>query len=108
MIASVKIGPMVYTVTEKPRLIGDNADGHSVWLNGIIKLQAASILVEAEMNADMKAVALLHEAMHGILEGAGVIEHPEPVLIALGYGLVALLRENPELVRLIVGDAGTK
>lgn len=100
MITELHIGPMNYKVSEKPRLIGNNGDGASTWLNGNIKYHDCTITIEAENAPDMKIAALWHEALHGILAQAGHTEQPETLILALGYGLVALVRDNPELVKL--------
>lgn len=100
---TIRIGPIVYDVSEKPRLIGADNQGGSVWLNGNIKYSESKVLIEAELGNDMKIAALWHEALHGVLYHAGQGEHPESIIIALGYGLVQLIRENPELIALTLG-----
>ncbi len=100
MITSIKIGPVTYRVVERPRLTSGNGDGTSSWVNGHILYQETEMRVEQEMSEVMKAAALWHESCHGILYHAGHVDHPEPIIIALGYGLVALVRDNPELVDL--------
>ncbi len=101
MIARLKIGPIPYTVAEVQKLIGNDHNGQSTWLNGRVRYEKALIELEADLPPDVKIVAILHESMHAILEQAGIENESEPLIIALGYGMLALLRDNPELVLLI-------
>lgn len=101
----VKIGAISYRIEEVLKLNGINSEGTGMaWLNGRVQCQDALIELEAELPDDVKRVALLHEAMHAILEQAG-IEHSEQVIIALSYGMVALLNDNPLLRSHLVGNA---
>lgn len=95
----VKIGPVLYRVEMEPKLMGSNGDGSSSWLNGRIRYEQAQIEVCAEVAEQTQPAVLVHEILHGILEQAGMEEHPEQAIIALGYGLVQVLRENPGLVQ---------
>lgn len=106
MIEQVKIGPVVYKVQERPRLTAGNGDGTSSWVNGNVLYQENEIRVEQDMTPTMKAAALWHESLHAILYHAGHTEHPEPVIIALGYALVQFVRDNPELVKFTQEAAG--
>ena len=101
MITRLQIGPIPYTVAEVVKLIGLDADGANTYLNGRVKYQECRIEIEAELPPDKKVAAVIHEALHAILEQAGIAGESEPTIIALGYGLLALLRDNPELVQLI-------
>ncbi len=98
---SLKIGPVTYKVEFKPRLYGPGDDGKNVWLNGEIDYGQCLIQIEQEkMSPQLIAEVLWHEAVHGILEQAGQTEHSEAMVKALGYGLVQLVRDNPELIAL--------
>lgn len=93
----LRIGVITYRIQEVLKLNGINAEGTGMdWLNGRVRCEKALIEVESELPDDVKRVALLHEAMHAILEQAG-IEHSEQVIIALSYGVLALLNDNPSL-----------
>lgn len=102
MIKSLKIGPIPYIVKEESKLVGPNGDGHTTWLNGRVRYERALIEVDADLPDDVKRVCLLHEALHAIAEQAGITDEPEPLIAALGYGLLKLLRENPALVEYLV------
>lgn len=95
---TVRIGPVAYRICQVHDLMGTDDGGKSIWLNGRCRYTSARIELCDELGEQVKPVGLMHEVLHGILEQAGVKEQPEDVIIALGYGLVALLRDNPELV----------
>jgi hypothetical protein len=99
MIKSLKIGPVTYRVELVRKLNAVNSEHTAMeWLNGQVLWQESLINIEEGLNEDVRRAALLHESIHAILEQAGITEHPEPAVIALGYGLLSLLRENPDLV----------
>lgn len=100
----VQIGPIPYSVKEVDDLHDVNDEGKKRWLHGVIKWASATIEVERGQSEDVKVTTLVHEALHGILNNAGQDDHPESMIIALGFGLVQLLRDNPDLVRVIVGE----
>ena len=99
MIDNVKIGAMTYTVVERREdaMIAGNKDGKAIYLNGHITFHDLLIKVKDDCAPDMKRAVVLHEVVHGILENAGQ-NAPEEVVEALGYGLLALIRDNPDLV----------
>lgn len=104
VIKTLKIGAINYRVEEVIKLNGINAEGTGMaWLNGRVQCQDALIELEAGLPNDVKRVALLHEAMHAILEQAG-IEHSEQVIIALSYGTLALLNDNALLPPYLMKD----
>lgn len=105
MINKLTIGAVVYSVEEVPRLIVSGSDGKDVYCNGNIQYNVTRIRVEAESNDQIKPQIVMHEALHGILEQAGITDEPENMIVALGYGLIALLRDNPEFVQWIMGAA---
>jgi hypothetical protein len=63
------------------------------------------ISVEKDVSQQIVPEVLMHECIHGILEQGGHRDHPEPLVECLGYGLVALLRQNPDLVAFILGSS---
>lgn len=100
----IQIGAIDYTVSEHKDLHTHSGDDRR-WLNGHILHNTAEIKVEADLAPDMKVAVLWHEALHGILRMADVDEQPEHLIVILGYGLVRLIRDNPELVKLTIeGD----
>lgn len=74
-------------------------------LNGQIIYGKAFIEIEKDVDPQLVAPILVHEAVHGILHNAGHDDEDEEQVIALGYGIVSLIRDNPELVKLIQGEA---
>jgi hypothetical protein len=105
-IDSIKIGPVTYAVTEVEDLHTHDDDGKRQWLHGEIRWANADIRVCAHQAHDRVVTTLWHEAVHGILEAAGQ-EHDESAVTALGFGLVQLVRDNPALIALTVGNANS-
>ena len=101
-LKTLKIGPMRYDVTEKQDLHTVDEQGVKRFLHGHIVYDALEIRVNADQAAERKIVTLWHEAIHGLCANAGIDDEDEQVVIALGFGLVQLVRDNPELVRLTV------
>lgn len=93
----IKIGSIVYKVEESVRLQhpdGRNLDGHIVY-------HECAIRVEQDAPNQYKAAVMLHEACHGILEHAGHRDHSEAMVAALGYGLMQLIVDNPDLIKFV-------
>jgi hypothetical protein len=101
LIDQVKIGAMTYRVKELSDLHRVDDEGRKQWLFGQILHQSAEIRLEHDQTEMVKRATLLHEIMHGVLHRAGFEEHPETAIIALGYGLLEVLRDNPALVDLL-------
>jgi hypothetical protein len=99
MIDSVKIGAMTYKVELVQDLhLGEGDERKD--LHGQIWQDKLQIDVEADQNEQMQIATVLHEALHGILNHAGQ-DHEERLIIALGFGLVQFIRDNPKLIDLI-------
>lgn len=98
MINNIKIGPINYVVSEQKDLHTVGDEGRKVFLNGHIQHSEATIKLDVELSHDMQVTTLWHEALHGILAVAGQDDPPEKVIITLGYGIVSLLRDNPDLI----------
>lgn len=102
--ASIKIGPISYSVSEQEDLHDVDAEYKKSWLNGHILHSTARLKVNAEMSRDVKVATLWHEVVHGILNNAGRTDDNEEHVIALGYGLMQVIRDNPELIRFTLGN----
>lgn len=104
LVDKVVIGTVTYAVQEVTDLhiVGEN--GEKKLLNGHIIYGESVIKVDRYHSPDMKVVVTWHEVLHGLLDQAGVEDHPEDVVRALGYGLVRLIRDNPALVAMTVGE----
>lgn len=105
MLKSLKIGAIRYGVSEKANLHSFNGEGEKQFLDGHIKHGAAKIYIDKEINPQVKIAVILHEAIHGILVGTALDEEvSEKAITALGYGIMALLQDNPELVKMVTGN----
>ncbi len=93
---TVQIGALRYGVREVEDLRSREDDG--VKLNGDIVYDSAEMRIEQAMADDVKLATIWHEVVHGLLDQAGYAVHPEQMIIALGYGLLRLVRENPDLM----------
>ena len=104
MIKSVDIGGVRYSVAEVEGL--ERAED-GAFLYGEIMHTDLTIKIEADMAQVVKVQALLHEALHGLFHQTGHydIEDEERVVQMLGCQLPKLLKDNPELVSLLLGDA---
>lgn len=103
MIDKVNIGGFTYTVAEKPDLHTVDGQGRKEWLNGHIVYCDLTIDIHPDLPDDIKLAAVMHESLHGILYQAGHDEQNERQVCALGYGLIAFMRCNPDFVRQVMG-----
>lgn len=101
LVATVKVGPIVYRV----KLVDDLRDGEHQF-DGWIDYAAAKIEIVKGLNHEFERVVLLHEVMHAVLKQAGQASSDEKLVTALGYALVDLIQQNPELVRYLMQGAG--
>lgn len=95
-IAFVKIGAFNYSV----EYVSDLRDS-SGKLDGRIRHGQTSIQIDADMNHQATAQTLLHEVIHAIATQIGVPNLKEEVVDALAYGVYQVIRENPQLVKMI-------
>lgn len=89
---TIRIGGVDYAVKQ----INDLRSGNT-GLNGHILYNDCEIRLEQEMTPQIKHITIWHEVIHGILEHAGISDHEEKMVIALGYGVTQVLRDNPYL-----------
>lgn len=94
----LKIGAATYVVEFVDGLKDFSDDGTFRSLHGDIDYAAQELRVKEDQAEDAQRVTVLHEAVHAILHAAGQGEHDEALVVALGYGLYALLKDNPVLV----------
>jgi hypothetical protein len=85
---TVQIGPIRYQVALVDELAGPTGN-----LYGDISYPRCRIRIDATDDAQVQAVTLWHEVLHG----AGVEEHDELTIRILSHGIVQVLRDNPEL-----------
>lgn len=88
----IRIGGIDYTVVAQK----DLRDGDT-WLNGHIVYNECEVRIEEQLTPHKQWIVAWHETLHGLLEHAGMDEHDEKFIIALGYGVAQALRDNPWL-----------
>ena len=88
----IRIGGIDYSVKPIENLREGNTN-----LNGHILYNDCEIRIEDDMNDSIKWVTIWHETIHGLLEHAGMGNHDENLVIALGYGITQALRDNEYL-----------
>jgi len=96
--SSVLVGGVKYEVQEVSRL-RDKKDSL-----GRAQCHRQRIKIDSGLGGDAKAATLLHEVIHAILYQTGHDEHVEPHIRALGYGLLALMRDNEEWIRAVLDE----
>jgi hypothetical protein len=96
MPSHLRIGPVTYEVAEEvdPR----DGEGDAVW--GAIRHTTFELVVDQEMTVERKAITVIHEALHAILE-QGSAKQDERAITVMGYGLYGLIRDNREFIRWI-------
>lgn len=98
MVQSVKIGGIYYSVEVVPEL----RDG-DIRLNGWIQYDLSKISLDAKMGEQMAFQTLWHEILHGIATQAGRnSELKEPMIEALAHGIVQVLKDNPDVVKMSI------
>lgn len=85
--ATVKLGPITYTVKENIRFPQDSLAGQIRYLEQVIEIQP-------NMGDAITEVTLWHEMLHGILFAGGFREQDEHMLDVLAHGIVLLLHNN--------------
>ena len=63
-------------------------------LNGHMESHIARLSVEDGLPDSVKRVVIWHEIIHEILDQAGHSDHDEAHVMALGYGIMAVLKHN--------------
>ncbi len=99
---SVVIGGVLYQVKEVEDLGHDGADYY-----GYVDHMERRIDIEQKMVFEVQVQALVHEMMHGLFlqTGPSGYEWEERIVQMLGCQLPKLLRDNPELVKLMLDEA---
>lgn len=67
--------------------------------NADVDYAARLIRVDAALDDETKAAAIWHEGLHDILDWSNIAEHDEDAIVALSWGIVWAIQNNPELVR---------
>jgi hypothetical protein len=93
---NIKIGGTTYPVIDRD----DLHDKHKQ-LFGWIKFDTSEIILDTELGPQARYTVLWHEIIHGILTNAGIEDQEERIVMALGHGIVQVLRDNPVLLTLL-------
>ncbi len=93
------INSMPYDVVEKEDLRAENSDYRRLY--GQIDYSKMQIELEKDMQPPMRTAVLVHEVIHGILAQAGVEDHDEQLIDILTFGFIGVMRQNPELAKLV-------
>ncbi|HNP70952.1 MAG TPA: hypothetical protein PKK15_07590 [Kouleothrix sp.] len=99
----IRMGVLDYTV----RVERDVRSSDDAKLYGEIRYGAGTIRVDADITPAFQAVVLWHELVHGLLEQAGQ-EQSEATCNSIAFGVVQLLRDNPNLAALTVATLTPK
>jgi hypothetical protein len=91
VIDKVKIGAVHYQVIRDTAL-------HDTGYNGQIRYNRCQIVVAGEMHPTAAIQTLWHEIIHGILTQAGITKQQESIVDAMAWGILQVIRENPELI----------
>lgn len=91
----IRIGGIDYEVEEVPNLCTEDGTKR---LNGHILYDSCRIRIDENLSQQTKSLVMWHEILHGILTHAGVQEQSEAQIEALSYGIVQVLRDNPQLL----------
>jgi hypothetical protein len=89
----IQIGPVLYEVLFLHELCNEGGA-----LMGDFNSNKARIRVNADDDEQVQVVTLWHEIVHGILYTAGIRDHDETLIDALAFGLVQVMRDNPEII----------
>ncbi len=92
----IKIGAIDYPVIDQD----DLHDNHKQ-LYGWIKFNTMEILLSTELGPQARYAVLWHEIVHGVLNAAGIDDDNERLVLAMGHGIVQVLRDNPALIEML-------
>ena len=84
---SVKIGPIVYAVSEVPRMATEQVYGSLVRTESVIE-------IHPHMSLAMQELTLIHEIVHALLLQGGIRDQDEKLIDVMAHGIVGLLQDN--------------
>lgn len=84
----LRVGAYLYQVKEMQRVADEQRFGQIVMTEDVIELHP-------NLSPTRQKTTLLHEAIHSIMEQAGIPEHDEQIINILSSGFVRLLDDNP-------------
>jgi Zn-dependent peptidase ImmA (M78 family) len=91
----LKIGGIVFTVVYETDI--KNSKGRTLY--GDISYQTAVIRINSDTDENVQKVTIIHEAIHGILNHAGITKHGEKVIEIIANGIHQVLIDNPDLLK---------
>src|SRR5918996_1281449 len=97
-IQSVKVGAIYYDIVLVEKLL--DAD-HNKTLDGRVQHDKTQITLDADLNHQATVQTTLHEIVHIVATQMGKQEIDEELVDAIAYAAYQVLRDNPELVRMI-------
>lgn len=107
MIKNVQIGPILYTINEQEDCWQEGSNGEVIRYLGYHDSNTSEINIFSKLPPQKKGAVVIHEILHAILENAGFEgEHPEPLIDTIAYGILDLLRQNPNFVDYIYESLG--
>jgi hypothetical protein len=93
----VKVGAIHYKVSYVPDLKDDGRP-----LDGQVDHGLAEISIKANLGEQIQVQTILHEVIHAIETQTGRHhELKESMIDALAFGIYQVMRENPQLVKMI-------
>ena len=95
----VKVGPILYDV----KLVDGLFDDHGK-LNGLILHNDCEILIERSLHDQEKYCTMWHEIIHAIMSQAGIADQDESFVSTLAYGIVNVIKGNPDIMLTYIGD----
>ena len=94
----IKIGAIQHTVAYAENPTSSNGTP----IDGQIDHGTAEITIKANMGRQIQVQTILHEIIHAIEVQTGRRhELKEPIIDALAFGIYQVLRDNPQLVKMI-------
>lgn len=88
-LGTIRVGPVDYAVYEVRGLRGSEMQCVAA-----VRYDPSEMLLDATMGEQYRTLAMWHEIIHAIVRHAGHEDLPEPVIEALAYGIVGVLRDN--------------
>lgn len=104
---TVKIGTTSYQV-KRVKDLHDIKDGSvKRGLLGCVDYTKREIEIDAALSPPAAIDTVWHEVVHAILYHAGHTEQNENQVLALGYGIIDFLRNNPAVVKATIEGASS-
>lgn len=102
MIDNIRIGAFDYTVAKVDKIFEDQDRKYY----GDIDYFETKIQILNEVTGYVEKQTLWHEILHGIFRNAGQRKacNNEPLIDCIAYGLVQVMRDNPDLVRYMLDE----